>query len=164
MLQTLPITGSLSRSRSRESWPLITFQRVAAIVAAKEFVGGEVKTRVRVRADDERRVPIPTQRIFAATGLRLNAHAFAGALVETHEPAVLQLGIDGVRIFRIDLTAKTVAAVGHEPVGVGDAGSAARARWTAETEVVLRAAVDVVERRRVVGRDVVELRDRQVAV
>jgi hypothetical protein len=57
---------------------------------------------------------------------------------------------------------EAVAALGDEPVGVGDAVDAARARRAAQREVVLGAAVDVVERRRLVGGDVVELRDRQV--
>jgi len=54
---------------------------VAAIVAAKKFVGSEIDARVRMRTDDERRVPIPSQRIFIAANLRLNSHAFARALV-----------------------------------------------------------------------------------
>ena len=95
-------------------------------------------------------------------GLRLNADTFARAFVEPNEHAVLQRRIDRVRIFRIDLRSKTVATVGYKPVGVGDAGSAARARRTTKTEVVLRAAVNVVERFRVVGGDVVELRDRKI--
>ena len=75
---------------------------------------------------------------------------------------MLQRCIDRVRIFRIDLRTKAVAAVGDKPVGIDNAGSTARARWSTETEVVLGSAVDVVERLGVVGGDVIELRHRQV--
>jgi hypothetical protein len=50
--------------------------RVAAIVAAIELVRRDVESRVEVRADDERCIPVPARRIFVATGLRLNADAF----------------------------------------------------------------------------------------
>jgi hypothetical protein len=117
---------------------------------------------VRVGADDEGRVPVPAQRLVAAPDFGLDAHALARALVEARERAVLVLGVDRVRVGRIDLRAEAVAAEGDEPVGVDDAVRVARARRPPEVEVVLRAAVDVVEGRRVVGRHVVELRDGEV--
>src|ERR1043165_1044313 len=134
--------------------------RVAAIVAAIEFVRRHVETGVQVRADDKRRVPIPSWWIFVASGLRLNAEAFAGALVETNDHAVLQRRVYRVWILRIDLRAKTGAALSDKPIAVDDARSAAGARGTTKTVVVLRAAVNVVERFRIVGGDVVELRHR----
>src|SRR5262245_53225920 len=84
------------------------FPRIASIVAAKEFVGGEVKPRVRVRADDERRVPIKSVSFLARQLLGLDSHSLAGAFVESNQHAVLQLRIDRVRVFWIDLTAKAV--------------------------------------------------------
>src|SRR5882724_10805866 len=117
-----------------------------------------------MRTDDKRRVPIPAQRIFVAAGLRLNTHALAGAFVVAHDVAALQLGINRVWIFGIDLSAKTVATLCYEPVGVDDAGGVAGARWPAERVIVLRAAKHIVERRRVVSGDVIELRDGQVAL
>src|SRR5262245_44280817 len=109
-----------------------------------------------MRADDERRVPVPPKRIIIATGLRLNRDTLAGALVETGESAVLRLGVDRIRIFLIYLRAKTIASVGNKPIGIRDPGSAPCAGWTTKTEVVLRTAINVVERLRVVSRDVVE--------
>src|SRR6185369_16421299 len=104
-----------------------------------------------MRTDDERRIPVPTQGIFTARRLRLNAHALASALVVTHDVPALQLGIDDVWIFRIDLRAEAVTALRYKPVRVDDARSVARARWPPERVVVLRAAEHVVEGRRVVG-------------
>src|SRR5258707_10924594 len=98
-----------------------------------------------MRADDERRIPIPAQRIFVAAGLRLNAHALARALVVAHDIAALQLGINRVWIFRIDLSAKTVAALSYEPIGVHDARGVAGARWTTERVIVLCAAKHIIQ-------------------
>src|SRR5437764_4799909 len=117
-----------------------------------------------MRADDKRRVPIPAQRIFVAADLRLNAHALAGALVVAHDVAALQFGINRVWIFRIDLSAKTVPTLSYEPVGVDDPGGIAGARWPTERVIVLRAAKNIIKRRRVVSRDVIELRDGQIAL
>src|SRR6266853_6486226 len=117
-----------------------------------------------MRADDKRRVPIPAQRIFVASDLGLNAHSFTRALVVAHDVAALQLGINRVWIFRIDLSAKTVATLSYEPVGVHDAGGVAGARWPTERVIVLRAAKHIIEGRGVVGGDVIELRDGQVAL
>src|SRR5438045_2719994 len=117
-----------------------------------------------MRADDKRRVPIPAQRIFVAADLRLNAHALASALVVANDVAGLKLGVNRVRIFGIDLGAKTVATLRHKPIGVNDAGGVAGARWTTEGVIVLRAAKHIVERRRVVGSDVIELGDGKIAL
>ena len=94
---------------------------ITAIIAAKEFVGGEIDTRMRVWTDDERRVPVPSQGIFVATYLGLNAHAFAGAFVKTRQRAVLKFRINDIRIFGIDLRAKAIAAIRNEPVTVHNA-------------------------------------------
>jgi hypothetical protein len=92
----------------------------------------------------------------------LDADALARPFVEAGEAAVLIFGVDDIRVFGVNLRTKAVAALRDEPIGVRDAGGAARARGAAETEVVLRAAVDVIEGQGVVGRDIIELRDRQI--
>ena len=115
-----------------------------------------------MRGNDERRVPVPARRRPALLFLRLNADAFAGALVVAHEDAVLQLGVDRVGILGIDPRDETVAALGDEPVLVQDAVLRSGARRSAERIVVLQPAVDVVERHRVVHVHVVVLRERQV--
>ncbi len=112
--------------------------------------------------DNERRVPVPAQRIFTSAWLRLNADTLARAFVETHQTAVLKFGVDDVWIFGIHLRSKTITAVGHEPVGVDDPRSTTRTRWTTKAEVVLRAAINVVERFVVVGGDVVKLSHRKI--
>ena len=71
--------------------------------------------------------------------------------------------VDDVRIFRIDLALEAVAALDDEPVLIHDAVSTPRPGRAAEREVVLRAAVDVVERPALVAGHIVELRDRQIA-
>ena len=57
---------------------------------------------------------------------------------------------------------EAVAAADVVPVARADAGAVQRSRRTADAAVVLHAAADVVERPRVVDRDPVELRQRQV--
>src|ERR1041384_280507 len=117
-----------------------------------------------MRADDEGRVPVPTQRIFVAADFRSDAMTLSGRFVVANQIAVLKLGIDRVRIFRIYLGAETVAALGDPPIAVDDARRVARARRSAEGKVVLCAGEHVVERGRIVSRHIVELRDRQVAL
>src|ERR1044071_5766012 len=116
-----------------------------------------------MRADDERRVPIPAQRVFTTANLGLNTHAFARPLVKTRKRTVLEFGINGIRIFRINLAAETITTISHEPVSIGNARSGARARRSTDAEIVLRTAVYVVKRRCVIGRHVVELRNRYIA-
>src|SRR5262245_5983578 len=115
-----------------------------------------------MRTDDEWRIPVPPQRIFTAGGLRLNPHTLARSFVEARERAALKLSVNRVRIFRIDLTAKTVASLRHKPVAVDYAGSAAGARRPAETVIILRPSIDIIKRRRVISRDVIELWNGQV--
>src|SRR5262245_57110014 len=82
---------------------------VAAIVAAEEPVTGEIEPLAVVRADDERRVPVITLRLFGLAGDRRDAHSLAGASVKAHETAVLALGVDGVRVFGVDWRRGAVA-------------------------------------------------------
>src|SRR5262249_42383058 len=137
-----------------------------------------------VRADDERRVPLPAAERAASTSAataaasrrcrrqlsaddvlraRLDALADAGPQIEPREAAALRLRVDVVRVLRIDAAPEAVAAADVVPVARADAGAAVeRARRSADRSVVLGAAADVVEGQRVVGRDAVELRQRQV--
>src|SRR4029077_8948915 len=94
----------------------------------------------------------------------LDPGALAGAFVIAGEPAFLILGVNGVGIFRIDLRAEAIAALGNEPIGVGDAGRARGARWSADIIVVLRTAIHKIKRQRIVYSHVVKLRQRQVAL
>src|SRR5262249_35646169 len=96
--------------------------RVAAIVGAEEASAAEIKTRMRVRADDEWRIPVPAFRHFVFCFVRLDAKAFPGRAIEAHQAAVLRFGVNRVGIFGIDERAETVTALGDEPVLIVDAG------------------------------------------
>ena len=135
---------------------------VAAVVAAEDALRREVEPRRAVRADDQRRVPIPAKTRLAYARLRLDVDLLPRELVVADEHAVLRLGVDDVRVLRIDDRLKAVAACRDVPVGVDDAVHRTRAGRTTDRVVVLRAAVDVVERLRVVDPYLVELRERKV--
>src|SRR6266850_2573495 len=116
-----------------------------------------------MRTDDEGRIPIPAQRIFTAARLRLDTHTLARAFVVANNITVLQLSINSVGIFGIDLGAKAVAALGNKPITVDDARRIAGARRPAECEIVLRTAIDVIEGLGVVGGHIIELGYRQIS-
>jgi hypothetical protein len=136
--------------------------RVAAVVAPVEPVRREVQPLRVVRAEHQRAVPVPPRRRLALAGHRLNLHPLAGLAVVPADHAVLQHPVYGVRVGRIDLAVEPVAALDHEPVLVHDPVLRPRPRRAAEREVVLRTAVDVVERPALVARHVVKLGDGQV--
>ena len=74
-----------------------------------------------MRTDDKRRVPIPSQRILVTAHFGLNPEAFARAFVIANQVAILEFGIDRIRIFRINLSPKTVTALSNPPIAVDDA-------------------------------------------
>src|SRR5262245_1784227 len=135
---------------------------VAAVVAAEEFVGREVDARAGMRADEQRRIPVPAQGRLTLSRLRLDANALPGAAIVARQDAVLQFAVDGVGVFWIDARLEAIAAEKDKPVTVGDAVDAAIARRAADGVVVLGAAVDVVERCAFIHGDVIELRYWQV--
>ncbi len=115
-----------------------------------------------MRADENRGVPIPAHVVFAFAGHGADADALAGLAVVADEAALLARGVNNVGIVRIDAGLEAIAAIGDEPIGVGDAVGGAIARRAAQAVVILRAAIDVVEGRVVIDRDVVELGDGQI--
>ena len=120
--------------------------RVAAVVAAPDVLRRVVDPRVRVRADDDRRVPVEPQRRLAGARLRADVDRLVALAVVAQQVALLPLEIDGVRVGRIDGDGVPVRAVGDHPVGVRDAVGVERPRRPHLAAVVLRAAVHVVER------------------
>ena len=136
----------------------------AAIVAAKQALRREVESRRRVRADDQRRIPVVTKRVLAGCRLGLDVHQLTALAVVACEAPVLVLRIDDVRVTRLDDGLEAVAEDRDVEIGVADAVHAGRARRSTERGVVLRTAIDVVEREIVVGRRLVELRDREVGL
>ena len=115
-----------------------------------------------MRTDDDRRIPIPAQRCFAGGRFRLNIDALTRLAIKPHQPAVLPFGIDDVWILGINCCKEAITAHGHKPIGIGDAVGAGGTRGTTQCVVVLRAAIDVVERRAFIHRHTVELCHRQV--
>ncbi len=120
--------------------------RLAAIGGLEHHVGADINGRRIVRRHQDRRVPVPAQRRFAARRQRADRLALVADLVDARDVAVLRLGVDDARVRRIDLRFEAVAAVDLEPLIVGDAGAAARGRRPAPRVVVLQAAAHVVGR------------------
>ena len=113
-----------------------------------------------VRADDQRRVPVPAQRRLALGFDGFDVDAAAGFAVVADQSAALRFGVDGIGICGIDARNKSIAAGGHVPIRIHDPVHVARGRRTAPTEVILRAAVHVVKRLGVIDVDVVKLQPR----
>src|SRR5262249_60167275 len=64
---------------------------VSAIVTAEEFVAGEIEPLAVMRADDERRIPVVTLRLFGLARNRRAADALTRAFVESRQAALLPL-------------------------------------------------------------------------
>src|SRR5204863_9194189 len=92
------------------------------VVGAVKFLRTEVEARVGVRADDQRRVPVPAMRGIALLGHGLNREVFACSFVEPHQATVLRCRVNGVGILRVYARIETVSAIGDETIGVGQIG------------------------------------------
>ena len=115
-----------------------------------------------MRAYNNRRIPIPPQRRLAPAFQRLQYQFLSGRLVMPNQHPVLRLGINGVRINRVHLGPEPIAPGGHKPVRVHDAIHISRPRRPTPGKIILRSAADVVERRRIIHRYVVNLHRRQI--
>ena len=131
------------------------------VVALEEDLRAEVDAVVVVGRHVQPGVPVPAQRRAAGVRLRLDVEALPAAPVEARNHPVLQLRDDDVGVLGVDHRVESVAPEGYVPVRIAYA-AAQRLRRPAQRVVVLRAAVDVVERLVVGGRDLVELGQRQV--
>ncbi len=98
----------------------------------------------------------------AGPRFRADVDGLVTLAVVPEKVALLPLEIDGVRVGRIDRDRIPVRPVGNRPVEVRDAVPVERSRRPHLAAVVLRAAVHVVERQRIVEGQLVELRHRQV--
>jgi len=94
--------------------------------------------------------------------LRLDIDDLLRAPVIAHQPAVLPLRVNNIRVGGIDLGLVAIAADGDEPVFVGDPGFSERPAGAPKGVVVLGAAVDVVEGLRGVDAHPVELGDGEI--
>ena len=75
----------------------------------------------------------------------------------------MRLRIHDVGIARLGRRLVAITAECHEPIVIANTLPIVRARRAALRVVILRPAIDVVERLGIIDRDLVELRDRQIA-
>ena len=115
-----------------------------------------------MRADEQRRVPVPAFRLFARCRLRANHQLFVVAAILAVEHALLPHQVHQVGIARVEGHAVAVGPQRHVPVLVANAVGVPGARRPVQGAEVLGAAEDVVEGFPVVQRDLVELGDRQI--
>ena len=132
------------------------------VIAPENDIGTEVKPLCLVRTDQQWSVPIPAPGRIVLSLDRFDADRLTGGRIVADQPAVLGLGINNIRILRIHLGFKTVACVGHRPVGIQDPVLRGGTGRPFQREVVLRPSVDIVKGLGVVRTDTIELRDRQV--
>src|SRR5262249_53448422 len=81
----------------------------AAVLRDVEPLRREVEARALVRADEERRIPVPARGVLALLRLRLDGELLARPPVEALEDAVLRLGVDDVRVVGIGERDEAVA-------------------------------------------------------
>jgi len=136
--------------------------RVAPVVAAPHVLRPVVEARVRVRRDDDGRVPVEAQRGLVGAGPRADVDGLLALAVVAQQVPFLPLEVDDVGVGGVHGHRVAVGAVRDDPVGVADAVVVQRARGPGLGAVVLRPAVDEVEGLRIVQGDLVELRDGEV--
>ena len=160
-LQRQRVTAQLAGQIRADAFP-----RIAAITAAEHHVGAEIQRLGIVRGDDERRAPVPAiGRELALLRLpRLDALLRHALAVGAHQPAILRLGIDDVGISGIGHGVEAIAARQEQEILVGDPVIKTGADGPAPTAIVLGAAIDVIERLLHVGRNGVQLHQRQVGL
>ena len=115
-----------------------------------------------MRADQDGRIPVKAFAFLVRGGLGLDVNPFAGNAIVADQVAFLPLGVNDVRVGRVDRWLMAVGKQRDEPVTVANPVDVVRAGRAALGAVVLRAAVNVVERRIVVNGHFVELGYRQV--
>ena len=147
------VAGQIARDRR----PL-----VAAVFRAPHALRGKVQPRGLVRRDQDRRVPVEALRRIAGRRLRLDVRRLAGDEIDPGQVAALPLGVHDVRVARLRGRLVAIAAEHHFPVGRANTVHVIGARRTALGVVVLRAAVNRVERLGVIHGQLVVLGDRQI--
>src|SRR5205085_2641852 len=93
-----------------------------------------------------------------------NAHPLPSTPVETHQTPVLHGRVYGIRVLGIHARVEAIAPMRDEAIAVSNAARIPGPRGTAKAEIVLRAAIYVIEWHCVIHCDVIELRDRQVGL
>ena len=111
-------------------------------------------------ADKNRRVPIKTFTRFVFTGLRLDMHDLARCSVDTGKVTFLPFGIHDIGISRLRRRLVSISKQRNEPVRISNAVAVIRAGRAALGVIILRPAIDVIERLGVIDGDLIELGDR----
>ena len=112
-----------------------------------------------MRTHQNRGVPVKALVVFPFSGLRFDIDDFARGAVGADQVALLPLRIHNVRVARFSSRLVSVAKERHKPIGVANAVDVGGARGATVRIIILRAAVDIVERLRVVDRHFIVLRD-----
>ena len=134
--------------------------RVTDDVITEETICSEVEPCIGMGANQEWGVPVPAQWFLARSRLGLDVNRLTTLLVKTYKTAVLRLGVQNIRVFRVHLCFESISAFRHKPVGVSDSISVRSPRWSAKSVVVLGTTVNVVERELIIGADSIKLRYR----
>src|SRR5262249_7070649 len=135
---------------------------LAAVVTAKQPAARDIDPRRGERTDQIRHIPIPADARLVATNIRLDARRRSSALVEPRDGAILTGAVNDVGIFRVDAGLHPIAAAAGDPTAGAEAGWSQRARWSALRAVILRAAIDVVKRHRIIHRHAIRLQAGQI--
>ncbi len=131
---------------------------ITSIVASEKTVCCEINAGMRMRADQYGGIPIPAESRFTLTRLRLDIQHLPILAIETDKTAVLRFGINDVRVFGIDLREKSITDRCYEPIGIANSADIHGSGWTAEAQIVLRSAIDVINRKAVIDSHAVKLR------
>ena len=115
-------------------------------------------------ADEQWGVPVPPVGLFAFLFDGFDRQILPAAAIKAHQSTVLALGINDIGIGGIYLRLEAIAGGGDVPVGIDDAIGRGVAAGSAQAQIVLCAAVHVVEGIIVVCRHLVELGHRQIGL
>src|SRR5437763_2292996 len=116
-----------------------------------------------MRRYENRRATIPSKILCAEFWLRLNALLLSRFHIVPNHATVRRLGVNDIRISRINCGVESVTADGDVPTTVRDSLSIPRLARTGPAVVVLKSTVHVVIRLSIIEIDCVVLCDRQVA-
>ena len=107
-------------------------------------------------------IPIPAISRLLISRLWLNRCLFAGLFIESNEPSILRLCINGIRVVRVGCAFKTITSVSDKPIIISDPSSVDRLRWSAQGVVILGSAVYIIKGPVVIDRYAIKLYRRKV--
>ena len=93
-------------------------------------------------------------------GLRLDEDRLTSGLVHSPQPALLEFSVGNVGIAGLHCTLVAIRSQRNPPVGIADTRSVGSPRRTPVATIVLRTAIDIVERGRIIHRYFIVLHHR----